>query len=32
MADYWNIDDFLAEGENLTVEFIITCKNLGFIN
>jgi hypothetical protein len=26
MADYWDIEDFLAEGELIAVEFGITCK------
>jgi len=32
MADYYDIDDYLSEGETVTVDFLCGCKGLSFID
>ena len=32
MTDYYDMDDFLAGSENVTVDFEIDCKMLAFID
>ena len=32
MADYYDIDDYLSEGETVTVDFLYDCKGLSFID
>jgi len=32
MTNYWDVDDFLSESEDLSVTFLITCKHLSFLD
>lgn len=32
MSDYWDLDDFLSESQNLSITFMQNCKCLSFLD